>query len=111
MMNIEFIDGLIMPIIVAGCFCLGYIIKKWMPTDDKWIPTIVAAVGGILGFILTEDSGRVAIVTGIVAGAISGLASTGLHQAFKQQLQIDQPHELTDEEAELWMSEEEIEDE
>lgn len=87
-MNIEFIDGMIIPIIVVGCFCIGYIVKKWMPTDDKWIPTIVCIVGAVLGFILTEESGTNAIVTGIIAGAVSGLASTGVHQMIKQHLKL-----------------------
>ena len=87
-MNIEFLDNLIIPIIVAGCFCLGYIIKKWMPTDDKWIPTIVCIMGGILGFIITDKSTSVSVITGIVAGAVSGLASTGVHQMIKQHLKL-----------------------
>lgn len=87
-MNIEFLDNLIIPIIVVGCFCLGYIIKKWLPTDDKWIPTVVAVVGGILGFIITDKSTPLTIITGVVAGAISGLASTGVHQLFKQHLKL-----------------------
>lgn len=87
-MTTQFLDNLIIPIIVVGCFCLGYIIKKWMPTDDKWIPTIVCIVGGILGFILAEKSTSVEIITGVVAGAVSGLASTGVHQMVKQHLKL-----------------------
>ena len=87
-MSTEFIDNLIIPIIVAGCFCLGYIIKKWMPTDDKWIPTVVCVVGGILGFIIADKSTSVTIMTGVIAGAISGLASTGVHQMIKQHLKL-----------------------
>lgn len=87
-MTIEFFDNLIIPIIVAGCFCLGYIIKKWLPTDDKWIPTAVAIVGGVLGFIITDKSTPLSIVTGIIAGAVSGLASTGVHQMFKQHFKL-----------------------
>ena len=109
-MNIQFIDNLIIPIIVAGCFCIGYIVKKWMPTDDKWIPTIVCVVGGILGFILTENSETQTIVTGIVAGAISGLASTGVHQMIKQHLKLEDPHRQIDTETERWLEEQEAED-
>ena len=87
-MNIEFLNNLIIPIIVAGCFCLGYVIKKWIPADDKWIPTVVCVVGGILGFIIADKSTSVTIMTGVVAGAISGLASTGVHQMVKQHLKL-----------------------
>lgn len=84
----EYLDNLIIPIIVAGCFCLGYIIKKWLPTDDKWIPTVVCVVGGILGFIIADKSTSVTIMTGVIAGAVSGLASTGVHQMIKQHLKL-----------------------
>ena len=82
-MNIEFIDGLIMPIITAGCLCIGYVMKKWMPTDDKWIPTVLLVLGAISGIILFGLD-----YEGIVKGMVSGLAAVGLHQAFKQQLKI-----------------------
>lgn len=87
-MNLQYFDNLIIPIIVAGCFCIGYVIKKWLPTDDKWIPTVVCIVGGILGFIITEKSTSISIITGVVAGAVSGLASTGVHQMIKQHLKL-----------------------
>lgn len=44
-MNIDFIDELIMPIITAACLCIGYVMKKWLPTDDKWIPTVLLVLG------------------------------------------------------------------
>ena len=101
-MNTEFIDGLIMPIITAGALCIGYVMKKWLPTDDKWIPTALLILGALSGLILFGVE-----YEGIVKGMVSGLAAVGLHQAFKQHLKIEEPHELTDAEAELWISEDE----
>ena len=100
MMNIEFVDGLIMPIITAGALCIGYVMKKWLPTDDKWIPTVLLILGALSGLILFGVE-----YEGIVKGMVSGLAAVGLHQVFKQQLQLDEPHELTEEEVEMWMNE------
>lgn len=77
-MNISFEDYLI-PIITVGCMCVGYVLKQWMPTDNKWIPTILLVVGGISGVILFGLD-----YTGIVKGMLSGLASVGLHQVFYQ---------------------------
>lgn len=77
-MNISFEDYLI-PIIMVGCMCVGYVLKQWMPTDNKWIPTILLIVGGISGVILFGFD-----YTGIVKGMLSGLASVGLHQVFYQ---------------------------
>lgn len=83
-MNIDFIDGMIMPIITAACLCIGYVMKKWLPTDDKWIPTVLLVIGAISGLILFGVD-----YEGIVKGMVSGLASVGLHQVFKQHMKLD----------------------
>lgn len=68
-------------VVVVACLAIGYIIKhssflKKIPNDD--IPAIMAAVGAILNAVVSGPS-----VDTIVYGAFMGLASTGLHQAFK----------------------------
>lgn len=100
-MNIEFIDGLIMPVITAACLCIGYVMKKWLPTDDKWIPTVLLIIGAISGLILFG-----ADYEGIVKGMVSGVAAVGLHQVFKQHLHID-CQEMTEEEGLLAIEESE----
>lgn len=82
-MNIDFIDELIMPIITAAALCIGYVMKKWLPADDKWIPTVLLVLGALSGLILFG-----ADYEGIVKGMVSGLAAVGLHQAFKQHLKL-----------------------
>ena len=83
-MNIEFIDGMIMPIITAACLCIGYVMKKWLPTDDKWIPTVLLVIGALSGLILFGVD-----YEGIVKGMVSGLAAVGLHQVFKQHMKLE----------------------
>ncbi len=83
-MNIDFIDGMIMPIITAACLCIGFVMKKWMPTDDKWIPTVLLVIGAISGLILFGVD-----YEGIVKGMVSGLAAVGLHQVFKQHMKLE----------------------
>lgn len=83
-MEIDFIDGMIMPIITAACLCIGYVMKKWLPTDDKWIPTVLLIIGALSGLILFGVD-----YEGIVKGMVSGLAAVGLHQVFKQHLKLD----------------------
>ena len=79
-MDLSFITEFYSPIVMAGCLATGYIIKKWInDVDNKYIPTIVGVEGAILSCIAT---GEVNITT-IIGGVICGLASTGLHQAFK----------------------------
>lgn len=72
------------PEIVAACLVIGFIVKKWVKdVDNKWIPTIVTVFGVLLAVIGNFDSVSVGAVVG---GAMSGLASTGMHQMFKQWL-------------------------
>ena len=82
-MNIDYIDGMIMPVITAACLCIGYVMKKWLPTDDKWIPTVLLILGALSGLLLFGVD-----YEGIVKGMVSGLAAVGLHQVFKQHLKI-----------------------
>lgn len=77
-MNID-LENYLIPIIVVGGICVGFVLKKWLPTDDKWIPTILAIVGAISGAILFGLD-----YEGIVKGMLSGLASVGVHQVFYQ---------------------------
>lgn len=79
-MDLNFIIELYVPIIVVACLLVGYIVKKWIAdVDNKYIPTIVFILGAILGCVINHTI----TVEVIVAGAASGLASTGLHQAYK----------------------------
>jgi membrane associated rhomboid family serine protease len=78
----EMFAAYINPEIMAACLVLGFIIKKWVKdVDNKWIPTIVAVVGLILAIMANLGSVTISVAVG---GALSGLASTGLHQLFKQ---------------------------
>ena len=67
-------------VVVLACLIVGYIIKhasfmKWLNNND--IPSVLAVLGAILNCIVGGLS-----VDSIVYGALMGLASTGLHQAF-----------------------------
>lgn len=69
-------------VVLIACLVVGYIIKhasfmKWLPNDD--IPIILAVLGGILNAVVSGIS-----VESVVYGALMGLSSTGLHQAFTQ---------------------------
>ena len=76
----ELITTLCMPMVLVSCLALGYILKHWIKdVDNKLIPTILAVVGAVLACLVNEGI-SVEIIT---AGVISGLASTGLHQTFK----------------------------
>ena len=76
-MDLGFISNYFVPVVMAGCLATGYVVKKWIKdVDNKWIPTVIFFEGAALNCIV---SGNVTVET-VVAGAVCGLASTGLHQ-------------------------------
>ena len=80
-MNVEFLSEYFMPVVVGICLCIGYIIKMWTPADNRIIPTAC----GILGiFLAVWFNGWTVTPQIVLSGMFSGLASTGLHELFKQ---------------------------
>lgn len=70
-------------VVVLACLVVGYIFKKWIKdVDNKYIPTICAVLGAVLNLFVSGMS-----INSFVFGAFMGLASTGLHQAFKQYIE------------------------
>lgn len=68
-------------VVVVACLVVGYIIKhstflKFINNND--IPVILAVIGALLNSFVSGLS-----VESIVYGAVMGLSSTGMHQAFK----------------------------
>ena len=65
-------------LVLIACLIVGYLIKKSFDMiPNKYIPTILAVLGAALNVLVKGPS-----VESIVYGALTGLASTGLHQAF-----------------------------
>ena len=81
-MDLTFLANFAVPIIVGVCLCVGYVIKNVITTDtiNKYIPLIMAVLGVVLN-IWINMSFTPEILLG---GMFSGLASTGLYEAFKQ---------------------------
>ena len=78
----QMLNEYLVPVIVALCLTTGYIIKHWIKdADNKIIPTVVTLTGMAAAIAMNWGAVTVEI---IVSGAVSGLASTGLHQMFKQ---------------------------
>ncbi len=81
-MDISFLSDFMIPVIVGLCLCAGFIIKKWVKdVDNKWIPTCCAALGVLLAVWINWGNVTPEV---ILAGVFSGLASTGLYEAFAQ---------------------------
>lgn len=100
-MTLDFITEMYIPIVLVICLCVGYVAKMWLPQDNKWIPTIVTILGAVLGCVAQGGIHLAAIG----AGAVTGLASTGLHQLFtqlifKNEFEVIEREDLNDEDEE-----------
>lgn len=81
-MDISTLSSYAVPVIVGICVCVGYVLHSVVPTDkvNKFIPLIMAVLGVCLNcWIATSVSPDI-----ILGGMFSGLASTGMYEAFKQ---------------------------
>ena len=81
-------NDLVIPSITVICYLFAELFKVIIFKDEsknKYVPIIVGFLGGVLGLIMelinpiTQDYFR-----SIMIGIISGLASTGANQIFKQ---------------------------
>ena len=73
--------------IVVITYLIGLAAKRMNAIDDEWIPVIVGVSGGILGVIgmyVIPDFPAHDMLNAIAVGIVSGLASTGVNQAYKQ---------------------------
>ena len=79
----EFLQSYFNLLIVGCCVVIGYVWTTLTSENDKsrrFIPLVMAVIGTILACI---DAHGVSIEI-ILSGSVSGLASTGLYETFKQ---------------------------
>ena len=68
-------------VVMGICLCVGFVIKNSLDfIPNKYIPAIMLVLGTIIN-VLMNLSGISAEV--ILTGMLSGLASTGLYEMFK----------------------------
>lgn len=80
-MDLGFLTDYYVPVVLVACLIVGYCIKhiKWLDNiSNDYIPSILAILGAVLACVANSTVD----LNTIVYGAFSGLASTGLHQAF-----------------------------
>lgn len=73
-------------VITVICYLIGQAVKA-TAIENKWIPIIVGASGGVLGVVgmmVMADFPATDYLTAIAVGIVSGLASTGVDQIAKQ---------------------------
>lgn len=78
--------GTVLAITVIA-YLVGYAAKLIPQVKDEAIPVIVGLCGGVLGVIgmyVIPDFPAHDIINAIAVGVVSGLASTGVNQVWKQ---------------------------
>ena len=87
-MDINFLFGMINPVILGICLLVGYAIKTafdWFP--NRYIPLAALSCGTLLAVLMHMQSGINAEV--VLGGMISGFASTGLYEMLRNLLKFD----------------------
>lgn len=72
--------------ITVIAYLIGELVKA-SGINNKWIPVICGVVGGILGVVgmlIMPDFPGKDYITSVAIGIVSGLAATGINQAYKQ---------------------------
>lgn len=86
-MDLNYLSEFCIPVIVGICVCVGYVIKTSIPgIPNRFIPLIMAVLGLVLNVWIAQ--GVDANI--ILAGLFSGLSSTGLHQLFKNLINMEE---------------------
>lgn len=85
-MSIDTLGIVAIPVITVIVFLIAEAVKA-TPLDNKWIPVVCGATGGILGVVayyIMAEFPATDILTAIAVGIVSGFAATGVHQVYKQ---------------------------
>lgn len=86
-MDITFLNEYFIPVIVGICLCIGYVIKTSIPKVNNSLIPMILSILGLLINIWANHAINPSIVLG---GLFSGLASTGLHQLFKNLIKVEE---------------------
>lgn len=83
-MDLSFLLEYVNLVTLGICLCVGYVIKHSITViDNKYIPLIMLVTGTLISVACNFQNITAAT---ILSGMFSGLASTGLHEAFRVQL-------------------------
>ena len=70
----EILNDYIVVVVMAICLAVGYILKHFLPMDNKWIPLIMGCLGVLINVWVNAWGFTPEILLG---GLASGLAATG----------------------------------
>ena len=89
-MDLGFLQEYCVPVILAACLVVNYCIRhirRLSRISGQYLPTVMTMMGLLLSIPVTLGAGDMVTVQSLVGGAVTGLASTGLQQIFKDFLE------------------------
>lgn len=88
-MDLSVITSYISPIILIACLGIGYSLHT---LNNKILNSFIPIISAIIGIAAAIWSFGVIDLTTVVTGMISGLASSGMYEAFKNMLNLPQTY-------------------
>ena len=86
-MDLTFLTDYIVLAVLGFCLCIGYVIKHSLDfIPNKFIPLIMLFLGAVVNVLINMHNIDINVVLG---GMFSGLASTGLYEAFRNLIEKD----------------------
>lgn len=86
-MDLGFLMEYINLVVLGICLCIGYVIKTSLDfIPNKYIPAIMLLLGMLINAVINWQHISMVVILG---GMISGLASTGLYEAFRNLIEKD----------------------
>lgn len=81
MMDITVLLNYVNIVVLGICLCVGFVIKNSLDfIPNKYIPLIMLILGTITNILININGINAEVILG---GMISGLASTGLYEMFR----------------------------
>ena len=88
-MDLSIITSYISPIILIACLGVGYSLHS---LNNKILNSFIPIISATLGIIAAVWSFGILDLNTVTTGMISGLASSGLYEAFKNMLNLPQTY-------------------
>lgn len=80
-MDLSVLTQYISIVVVGICLCVGYVIKNSLDfIPNKYIPLIMLILGLVINVLMNLNGINAEV---ILTGMLSGLASTGMYEMFK----------------------------
>lgn len=96
-MDFTILSNYLVVVVIGVCCCIGYLIKTcFNNVPNKYIPLILAIVGVVSNIFVAKQFN----IDVLLGGMLSGLASTGCHQAFKNLIKADKKESMEDDDNE-----------